>query len=57
MNWLSLIRRTLTASRKPVVAREVAQSTLREPRTDAAPNSTFGYGALVIGHAPAHRPH
>jgi len=61
MNWLSLIRRTLAAGRRFVVAREgaVESGTRAEPRTNEAPNSTFGYGALVIGnsHSPAHRAH
>jgi len=61
MNWLSLLRRTLAASRRPVVARAgAAESGARaEPRSNEAPNSTFGYGALVIGtsHSPPHRAH
>jgi hypothetical protein len=61
MNWLSRIRRTFAASRKPAPARDSAgePDARSEPRSHSGPNSTFGYGALVIGNAQTHghRPH
>jgi hypothetical protein len=61
MNWLSRIRRTFASSRKPVPVRDSAgePDARTDPPARSGPNSTFGYGALVIGHAhaPGHRPH
>jgi hypothetical protein len=55
MNWLSLIRRTLAGGRKPATPRGAVETgTRNEPRANSEPNSTFGYGALVIGNPNAH---
>jgi hypothetical protein len=59
MNWLSRIRHAIVARRKTSPLRDGADDA---PRGEAAGrasryDSTFGYGALVIGTSQAHERH